>query len=267
MAGISTSIGFPEADVLFDVAQGLPYQTPYNTILLSHAHMDHAAGLPYLISQKSMQRKPKPTIYMPEEAIEPLSQIMKLWEEIDEFQYEFDFKSVAKNEKILLKPSYFAKTFPTYHRIPSQGYTIFQTKRKLKTPYDEMAKKSPHEFARVKKENGLTDSEIYQEIEENLVSFTGDTRIEFLESDQANSSKLLVMEVTYWDEKKSVANAREWGHIHFDEFIDALPNIKAERIIIIHISARYTTNMIQEIIDKKVPEYLKPKLMIFNRPI
>src|SRR4051812_43258111 len=89
MAGISTSIAMPEADVLFDVAQGLPYQTPFNTILLTHAHMDHASGLPYLISQKSMQSRPKPLVIMPKEAVEPLERIMKIWHEIDQFEYSF----------------------------------------------------------------------------------------------------------------------------------------------------------------------------------
>lgn len=260
MAGISTSIAMPDADVLFDVAQGLPFQTPFNTILLTHAHMDHASGLPYLISQKSMQNRPKPVIVMPEEAIEPLQRIMKIWHEIDQFEYSFTFKSVRPNDVIPLRGDYFARSFPTFHRVPSQGYTIFKKKRHLKSQY---AKLSPHELGSLRR-SGET---LEETIEENLVSFTGDTRIEFLESDQARRSKVLFMEVTYWDEKKSVANAREWGHIHFDELLPKLGSIEAERIVLIHASARHTTNAIKEIIEDRVPEHLKPKLVLFPRPV
>lgn len=262
IAGMSTSIAFPEADVLFDVAQGLPFQTAYNTILLTHAHMDHASGLPYLISQKSMQKRPKPMIYMPEAAVEPLSKIMKLWEEIDEFEYAYEFKVAKPGEQIPLKPGYFAKTFPTYHRIASQGYTVFRKRKKLKDEFAKLAKSDPQELARLRRE-GVT---LETEVEENLVSFTGDTKIEFLQSDQARQSRLLVMEVTYWDGKKSVENAREWGHIHLEEFLHALPQIEAERIVLIHVSARYSTKDLREIIDARVPEHLKPKLVIFPRP-
>lgn len=262
IAGTSTSIAFPEADVLFDVAQGLPFQTAYNTILLTHAHMDHASGLPYLISQKSMQQRPKPVVYMPEAAIEPLSKIMKLWEEIDEFQYAYEFKAAKPGEEISLKPGYFAKTFPTFHRIPSQGYTVFRRRKKLKPEFIQLSKTDPQALARLRREGAQLEAEI----EENLVSFTGDTKIEFLQSDQARKSRLLVMEVTYWDSKKSVENAREWGHIHLEEFLHALPKIEAEKIVLIHVSARYSTKDLREIIEARVPEHLKPKLLIFPRP-
>ncbi len=262
VAGTSTSIAFPEADVLFDVAQGLPFQTAYNTILLTHAHMDHASGLPYLISQKSMQKRAKPIIYMPESAMGPISKIMQIWEEIDEFKYSYEFRVPRLNEELPLKPGYFAKIFPTFHRIPSQGYTVFRRRKKLKAEYQQIAKTDPQKLARLRREGMILEIDV----EENLVSFTGDTRIEFLQSDQARQSRLLVMEVTYWDNKKSIENAREWGHIHFEEFLEALPKIEAERICLIHASARYSTKDLLEILAARVPEHLKPKLTIFPRP-
>jgi ribonuclease Z len=260
LAGISTSIAMPEADVLFDVAQGLPYQTPFNTILLTHAHMDHASGLPYLISQKSMQSRPKPIVVMPEAAIEPLTRIMKIWHEIDQFEYSFEFRAVKVGEDIPLKGEFFARSFPTFHRVPSQGYTVFRKRKRLKP---EFAKASPQELGSLRRSGKIID----EALEENLISFTGDTKIEFLESDQARKSKVLFMEVTYWDGKKSVENAREWGHIHFDELLPRLDKIEAEKIVLIHASARYSTKDIRAIIEDRVPEHLKPKLMLFPRPI
>ena len=53
VAGLSTSLVFPEADVCFDVAQGLPFQMGTSNLLISHAHMDHAAGIPYVVAMKS----------------------------------------------------------------------------------------------------------------------------------------------------------------------------------------------------------------------
>ena len=260
LAGISTSIAFPEADVLFDVAQGLPYQTGYNTILLTHAHMDHASGLPYLISQKSMQNRPPPVIYMPKEAIEPFQRMMSIWHEIDQFEYAFEFREAKPGQLYPLKGEYAFRTFPTFHRVPSQGYNIVARKKRLKTEYKAA---TPHELGRLRRE-GLELEESY---EENLISFTGDTRIEFLENDLARRAKVLFMEVTYWDEKKSVANAREWGHIHFDEFLPELGKIEAEKIVLIHASARYKTRELEQIIADRVPEHLKSKLILFARPL
>lgn len=260
LAGISTSIAMPEADVLFDVAQGLPFQVPYNTILLTHAHMDHASGLPYLISQKSMQSKPPAVVYMPHEAIEPFQRMMKIWHEIDQYEYKFQFREAVPGEAIPLKGEYFFRTFPTYHRVPSQGYTVFRRRKRLKPEFLGLAARD----LATRRHQGEALDEI---IEDNLVSFTGDTRIDFLQSDQARRSKILIMEVTYWDQKKSVENAREWGHIHFDEFLPRLESIEAEKIVLIHASARYTSKVLKEIIEARVPEHLKSKLALFPRSL
>lgn len=260
LAGISTSIAMPDADVLFDVAQGLPFQTPFNTILLTHAHMDHAAGIPYLISQKSMQKRPKPLIIMPKDAVDPMKRLMSIWHEIDQFEYPFEFRAVTPGEEIPLKNGHFAKTFPTFHRVPSQGYTIFKRRKQLKAQY---AKATPHELGTLRREG----RDLEEFVEENLVSFTGDTRIEFLESEQARTSKVLFVEATYWNDAKSVENAREWGHIHFDELLPKLASIESERIVLIHASVRHTTREIREIIEARVPEHIKPKLTLFPRSV
>jgi ribonuclease Z len=185
---------------------------------------------------------------------------MKIWHEIDQFEYSFEFRAVKVGEDIPLKGEFFARSFPTFHRVPSQGYTVFRKRKRLKP---EFAKASPQELGSLRRSGKIID----EALEENLISFTGDTKIEFLESDQARKSKVLFMEVTYWDGKKSVENAREWGHIHFDELLPRLDKIEAEKIVLIHASARYSTKDIRAIIEDRVPEHLKPKLMLFPRPI
>ncbi|RYZ77436.1 MAG: hypothetical protein EOP05_01845 [Proteobacteria bacterium] len=75
-----------------------------------------------------------------------------------------------------------------------------------------------------------------------------------------------VMEVTYWDNKKSVENAREWGHIHLEELLPRLEGLKNERIVLIHASARYSTKYLEEILDARLPEYLKGRVTLFPRP-
>ena len=260
MAGISTSIAMPEADALFDVAQGLPFQVPIPNVLITHGHMDHASGLPYLIAMKGMMGQAPPNVFMPESLVGPMREIMRLWEKIDGHTYQFQFRALAPGESVPLKPPYFARTFPTFHRIPSQGYTVFERKKRLK---DEFRVTAPHDLAELRRK-GMPIEEVF---EEPVFSFTGDTKIEFLDDKGARESKVLAMEVTYWDKKKSVENAREWGHIHLDELLPRLPDIKAEKILLIHASARYDSKYLREIIDARVPEHFKHRVELFHRPI
>jgi ribonuclease Z len=259
IAGTNTCMSFPEADVCFDVGQGLPFAIPIPTILITHGHMDHASGLPYLIAMKNMQSQPVPNIYMPEALVPHMTDLMKIWAKIDEHTYKFNFFKVENGRDYPLKGAFFFRPFPTYHRVPSHGYTIYEKKKSLKPEYKDLP---PAELGALRRK-GITLDVHYNE---PVLSFTGDTKIEFLEHEQVRNSRILVMEVTYWDSKKSVENAREWGHIHLDELLPRLEGLKNEKIVLIHASARYTTKQLEEIIEARVPEHLKHKIALFPRP-
>ena len=250
----------PEADVLFDLGQGLPWQMNLNNIFLTHGHMDHASGLPYVIGQKAMQSQATPQFYMPPSLIQPMKEVMKIWEKVEDHTYSYNFIPVSQNGEYRVKAPYIVRPFSTFHRVPSFGYTIFERKKRLKAEYKDLDR------------NGLVDlrrkgTELDEIVEEPLVSFTGDTKIEFLEkTDWVQKSKVLLTEVTYVDSAKSVENARTWGHLHFDELLEWLPKLKCEKIVLIHISARYTTKRVREIIEARVPEHLKSRIEIFPRP-
>ncbi|MEK7356023.1 MAG: MBL fold metallo-hydrolase, partial [Bdellovibrionota bacterium] len=174
--------------------------------------------------------------------------------------YRFDFIPVAHGQEIPLKGSYFFKTFPTFHRVDSHGYTIFDRKKRLK---DEFKGLKPGELGLLRKQGKILDDFI----DEPILSFTGDTKIEFLESEQVRKSRVLVMEVTYWDKKKTVANAREWGHIHFDELLEKAESLECRKIVLIHASARYGTPFLEQVLDARLPEHLKSRFALFPRPM
>ena len=261
VAGLSTSLVFPEADACFDVAQGLPFQMSVSNILITHAHMDHASGLPYVIAMKAMTGQTPPTIYMPESLVRPMRTIMRAWEEAESHAYQFNLVAIEIGREYPLKGTYFFKAFPTFHRVPSNGYIVYDRRKKLKP-----------EFASLKQDALIAAKRAGHELNdyyaEPLVAFTGDTRIEFLDGDpDVARSRILVMETTYYDTAKTVANAREWGHIHLDELIPRLDSIRAEKILLIHASARYSTKQIKSILDARIPEQHKARVELFPRPM
>lgn len=257
LSGIRTAITMPELSLAFDVAQGYPFLLNLKQYFISHGHLDHAAGIPYIISQKAMNHQEAPKFYMPPSLVEPMDRIMKIWQEIEGHQYKYEFHPIEADVEIPVKGPYFVKAFPTTHRIESFGYTLFETTKKLAKKYHGL---DQQELVKLKREG----HQINEIVHTPVVSFTGDTQIEFLESRPwVRESKVLLMESTYLDDRKSVEHARTWGHTHLHEILPRLDQITSERVVLIHTSSRYPWDEAQKLVHSQVPEKHRDRVELF----
>ncbi len=258
LAGIRTAISVPEYGICFDVAQGFPFMFNIQDFFISHGHLDHAAGIPYIISQKALHGLPKPKFYMPKSIADHLHEIMETWHKVVGHRYEYEFISMEENKEVSLSSKLTVRAFKTVHTIDSLGYTLIETKKKLKPEFlglDQagIIEKKSHQI------------EVCDRIDCPMVSFTGDTKIEFLTNNSfVNRSKVLLLESTYIDERKSPEEARRFGHTHLDEILPHLSKLHCEQIVLIHISSRYRTVEIDEILAKKIPIDFKDRVTWFR---
>lgn len=247
LSGIRTSLTFPMLGLCFDVAQGLPFALTMKRYFITHGHLDHSAGIPYIISQKAMQGENPPNFYLPASLIEPLTQIMRIWEKIEGHEYRFQFHPIDQNSRIEISNQHEIRPFKTLHRIESFGYSLIYKNKKLRPEFRHLSRDEIRDLR-------AGGTEVAAMTEEILFSFTGDTQIEFLDlSPQVKKSKILFLEATYLDEKKTIENARQWGHTHLDEIIPRLKEIESEKIVLIHASSRYSTRYALEILQAKIP--------------
>ena len=62
VAGEETVVGMPQLDVCFDVGRAPDQIISINHVLLTHGHMDHAAGIAYYLSHRKFSGQKPGTI-------------------------------------------------------------------------------------------------------------------------------------------------------------------------------------------------------------
>lgn len=255
--GIRTSIVMPRLSLMFDIGHQNPNRINIDRLLLTHAHLDHSAGIPYYISQRSLRKLGPPKIYLPKTLEAPMREILSLYSKIEDFPYSYEMKGLEEGEEIEIDAYHFFKVWKTFHRVDSQGYTIYERKKKLKA---EFAGLDRNELLK-KKEEGIDINEVHSK---PVVSFSGDTKIEYvLTHKDVAESEILFLECTYIDQERNVENAREWGHIHLDEILHHISSFKNEKIVLIHFSKRYPPAYIRKVLTKRIPPSERDRIHLF----
>lgn len=255
--GVRTSLACHNLNVLMDMGGYIGNFAHFNHVLLSHAHLDHSAGIPYFISQRSLRKLGPPNIYIPPDNLAPLQEILKLYAQMEDFDYKYNLIAVEKDKYYPINNQFGFKALPSYHRVSSYGYTIFHTKQKLKEQYQNLEKQEILHL----KNNGTT---ITETIQTPIFSFSGDTKIEYvLDHEPVRKSQILFLECTYIDDKKNVEHTRKWGHTHWHEILEHAQEFENEKIVLIHFSKRYSNRMIQEKIARETPDILKDRIHYF----
>jgi ribonuclease Z len=76
VAGEESVILAPELDVVFDIGKCPREALRVNHVLLSHGHMDHAAGIAYYFSQRDFQGISGGVALVAKSLVEPLERLM-----------------------------------------------------------------------------------------------------------------------------------------------------------------------------------------------
>ena len=77
VAGEETVVAMPQLDVCFDIGKAPDQVIPINHILLTHGHMDHAAGIAYYLSHRKFCGQSPGTVLVPENLVGSIKQIIE----------------------------------------------------------------------------------------------------------------------------------------------------------------------------------------------
>jgi ribonuclease Z len=259
VAGEETVVAIPKLDVCFDIGKAPDQFIPINHVLLTHGHMDHAAGFAYYLSQRNFCGQSAGTILAPKVLIRPMKEIIDSWVKLDGNKIPANLIGVKPGDEYQIKPNLFARVFPTKHSKGSVGYSIIEKRKKLKQEFTGL---NGPQIVELKKQGIVID----YTLELPIVTFIGDTQyLDFSQLDYIAKSKILIAECTFY-EGEHTDRAEAGKHIHIDEFKTLLQKMQNEHIIIIHATQRTGMKEIHRILTNAMSKDILDRItFLMNR--
>ncbi|MGB0637816.1 MAG: MBL fold metallo-hydrolase [Myxococcota bacterium] len=260
VAGLETCIELPDFKLAFDIGRGPKSAASMKTVLFTHAHIDHMGGIAHHVATRSMLGMTPPTYVVPSKLVGRVETLLDAFRALDDSELAVTIQGADPGDRIDIGKRRIVRPLTAFHPVACQGYAVMGLRNQLRA--DLQGKDS----SAVREARGRGE-EVTSEVEYPLVVFSGDTKIEFIEHNEvARKADLLIMEVTFVDDRVSVEAARSNGHVHLDEVIERADLFENKAILFTHLSARYRQSEALEILDRRLPESLKSRVTLLPRP-
>lgn len=255
VAAEETVVAMPQLDVCFDIGKAPNQVISINNILLTHGHMDHAAGIAYYLSHRNFCGQSPGTILAPENLLGPMREIIDAWSRLDGNKIPANLVGVKAGDEYQIKPNLFTRVFPTKHSKGSVGYSIIEKRKKIKPEYAELTGPQIVEL----KKQGV---EIDYPLEIPIVTYLGDTQyVDFSQLSYIAASKILIAECTFYiDEHADRAHAGR--HMHIGEFAQLVRKLNNQHIIVTHTTQRTPMSQIRKILKDEVPADIYDRIVL-----
>jgi ribonuclease Z len=254
-AGNETWFRVPELGVSLDIGRCPDVLVSMPHILITHAHLDHALGVPFYAGQRRLQRLPPGNVYVPAEALNDFQELMRVHERLEGVKYDTIFHGLAEGSVVKVRRDLEVVTHRATHRVPANAYELVEIRHKLR---DGLAQLSGHELAELR-HSGIDPSE---EARHSLLLYTGDTDREiFSASPAVFRTDVLVIECSFIVEGHQ-DRAAAYRHIHFDDIAEQAGRFQNEWIVLTHFSRRYSNDDIQRGIRQRCPQILRDRIRL-----
>jgi len=249
VAGEESVVIVPELDVAFDIGKCPREALRINHVLLSHGHMDHAAGVAYYFSQRDFQGIADGVMLVAKSLVEPLERLMEAVARVEGHPSPYNLVGMSDGDDHEIRRGLLARAFATRHVGNSLGFCVVEVRHKLK---QEFADRTGPQLVELKKQG----VEITRRTEVPLVAYLGDTaKANYSSIPDVREAKVLLIECTFFD-ADHVSRARAGRHLHVADLPIVLEGANNQHIVVTHVTRRTHLGEARKILRKTLPKDL-----------
>jgi ribonuclease Z len=255
-AGHETWFRVREFNAAFDIGRCPDQLIGTSDIFVTHAHLDHAVGIPFYAGQRQLHRMTGGRVYVPADAAEGMQEIMTIYERITGATFdEVEVIGLAVGDVVRLGRTHEVRVHRATHRVAANAYEVIELRHRLR---DEFAGRDEHDIVELRA-SGVS---VTEEWRRSMLFYTGDTDRGILEqNEELYKSEVLMIEcsfITTGHEERAAA----YRHIHFDDIAAFADRFENETIVLTHFSRRYSRSMIHDEIRRRCPAILRDRIRL-----
>ena len=258
VGGVYTSLAVPELGLVLDAGIAPRSAGGIDTILLSHGHADHVGALPSLLGIRALHGKQTPPrVVMPAEIVDDLSAALAALSRLQRFPLAIEPIGMNPGDEIELRGDLRLRAVRTFHPVPSLGYIVVRRVAKLRSEFHGLP--GPEIAARRRAGEAMVDHEDRLEL-----AYATDTLVSVLDhAPELLRARVLIVECTFLDDRKTLEAARAGCHVHLDEVIERAERFENEHVVLMHVSQLYRPDEVAGILDRRVPAGLRARIIPF----
>jgi len=224
-------------------------------IFVTHAHLDHALGIPFYAGQRHLQRIEGGQVYVPSESAADFRTLMALHEKLEDTEYDVEIVGVGEDEVVRIGRNHKVRGHRATHRVAARAFEFLETRHHLKKEFDGA---SPAELARLRHEG----VQVADESDHSLLFYTGDTDRGILEANaRIFESDVLMIECSFVADGHQ-DRAAKYRHIHFDDIAGFADRFANRMIVLTHFSRRYSRDEIRDTLRRRCPAVLRDRIRL-----